>query len=232
MLTARTDDGGHLVGRVFLSDGATPGAGFTVFVGSYSRDTGRLEAIDQTTTDATGTFAFARSLPAERLRRRRVRRRQRTARRRAGQHPAAAHDVGQHRARSHWRGRGRGLQRQRPAAGGRARRRRTSRSSQTDVNGFFRIEGVPAGPRTHRGRRSGHAPPRIRAGRRPAWSDGDARRSRLESRATITGRVLDANGIPVPARDGPHSERRRLHVRLRERQRRLHASPTCRSATT
>jgi hypothetical protein len=62
-LVAQPDEGGRLVGRVFLADGATPGAGFTVYVGRYDRDHSSIAAVDQTQSDATGTFAFARTLP-------------------------------------------------------------------------------------------------------------------------------------------------------------------------
>ncbi len=196
VLTARAEDGGRLVGRVFLSDGATPGSGFTVFVGSYDRDTGRLEAIDRTTADATGTFAFARTLPQ-------------------GSYDVVAFDAGTQqlgvvRAGVQARlttsvsivleatGAVEGVvfnaigapQAGALVAGGVA-------LVQTDTNGFFRLEGVPAGRRTIEAgdpvtRRRGSAEVVVLAGQTVSAA------IRLEARATITGRVLDASGAPVP----------------------------------
>ncbi len=196
VLTARADDGGRLVGRVFLSDGATPGNGFTVFVGSYDGATGRLEAIDRTTSDATGSFAFARTLPP-------------TA------YDVVAFDSGTQQlgvVRA-------GIQSRlttsvsivleatgfvegvvfnasgapQPGAlvaGGVA-------LVETNANGFFRLEGVPAGRRRIEAgdpvtRRRGSAEVVVLAGQTVSLA------IRLEARATITGRVLDANGVPVP----------------------------------
>ena len=196
VLTARSDDGGHLVGRVFLSDGVAPGVGFTVFVGSYSRDTGRLEAIDRTTADETGTFAFARTLPPN-------------------GYDVVAFDAGtgqlgvvhagiQPRLTTsvsivlEATGMVEGVvfnasgapQAGALVAGGLA-------LVQTDANGFFRLEGVPAGPRRIEAgdpvtRRRGSAEIVVLPGQTVSAA------IRLEARATITGRVLDANGTPVP----------------------------------
>ncbi len=68
---------------------------------------------------------------------------------------------------------------------------------QTDANGAFRIEGVPAGKRTIQAgdpvtRRRGSAEVNVLPGQTVVAA------ITLEARATITGRVLDANGNPVP----------------------------------
>src|SRR5439155_17873224 len=63
-LVTQPQDGGRLMGRVFQSDGTTPGSGFAVYVGQYKRKDGTIAAVDQATTDGTGTFAFSRALPA------------------------------------------------------------------------------------------------------------------------------------------------------------------------
>ena len=78
----------------------------------------------------------------------------------------------------------------------------------TDANGFFHIDGVPAGTAYDRGRRSGDAAPgSAQVTVLPGQTVNAA--ITLESRATIIGRVLDANGNPVtgasvriPAVDG------------------------------
>ncbi len=91
---------------------------------------------------------------------------------------------------------------------------------QTDANGFFRSVGVPAGPRRIEAgdpvtRRRGSAEIVVLPGQTVSAA------VRLEARATITGRVLDANGNAGAARHGPHPEPGRLYVRLRQRQRRV-----------
>ncbi|MCI0438824.1 MAG: carboxypeptidase regulatory-like domain-containing protein [Chloroflexi bacterium] len=57
-LVHQPDQAGRLVGRVFHSDGATPAAGFDVYVGSYDRRTSTIAAVDQTVTNESGSFAF------------------------------------------------------------------------------------------------------------------------------------------------------------------------------
>ncbi len=196
VLTARPDDTGRLVGRVFLSDGVTPGAGFNVYVGSYNRDKGTIAAVDQTTTDSSGTFTFARALPQQ-------------------SYHVVAFDPGSQQlgivnatvaARLTtsvsivlealgavegvvFNARGEPL----PGAlvaGGVA-------LVETNANGFFRIEGVPAGRRTIEAgdpvsKRRGSADVNVLPGQTVTAA------ITLEARATITGRVLDANGNPVP----------------------------------
>ena len=196
VLTARTDTGGLIVGRVFMSDGLTPGAGFPVFVGAYDRFTGTISALDRTIADATGTFAFSRTLPS-------------------GGYDVVAVDAGTQQLGI---ARAAVLPHQTTSvsivleatgvvegvvfspsgqpvpgalvAGGLA-------IVETNANGFFRLEGVPAGRRT------------IQAGDPVTFKRGSADLTvlagqtvsaavTLEARATITGRVLDANGAPVP----------------------------------
>jgi hypothetical protein len=190
------EGGGRLVGRVFLADGATPGAGFIVYAGQYRRDKGTIAAVAQTTTDATGSFVFADVLPV-------------------GDYDVVAVDPATQQIGTTkvsisanltgsvsitleatgavegvvFNGRGQ------PAggaviAGGVA-------LAVADGNGFFRIEGVPAGLRTIEAgdpvtKRRGSAQVNVLPGQtvRVAIT--------LESRATIVGRVLDANGNPVP----------------------------------
>ena len=197
VLTARAEDGGRLVGRVFLSDGATPGAGFTVFVG--------LGTIG---TAATSRPSIERPLtPPERSRSR--------GRCRRGSYDVVAFDAGTQqlgvvRAGIQARlttsvsivleatGAVEGVvfnaagapQAGALVAGGVA-------LVQTDANGFFRLEGVPAGRRTIEAgdpvtRRRGSAEVVVLAGQTVSAA------IRLEARATITGRVLDASGAPVP----------------------------------
>jgi hypothetical protein len=196
VLTARAEDGGHVVGRVFMSDGSTPGAGFAVYIGSYDRQRGTISAVDRATTDATGTFAFARTLPP-------------------GQYDVVALDPGTQQlgavrttvsARQtssvaillEATGAVEGVvfnARNEPVAG--ALVAGGLALVETDANGFFRIEGVPAGRRTIEAgdpvtRRRGAADVIVLAGQTVSAA------IKLEARATITGRVLDATGTPVP----------------------------------
>jgi hypothetical protein len=196
VLTARADNGGRVVGRVFLSDGSTPGAGFAVYIGSYDRDRGTIGAVDRATTETTGTFEFTRTLPP-------------------GQYDVVAVDPGTQQlgavkatvlARQttsiaivlEATGAVEGVvfnARGEPVAG--ALVAGGLALVQTDANGFFRVEGVPAGRRTIEAgdpatRRRGAAEVVVLAGQTVAAA------IRLEARATITGRVLDANGAPVP----------------------------------
>src|SRR5439155_1269610 len=56
------EQAGRLIGRVFLTDGATPAAGFSVYVGTYDRRTSTVAAVTQGVTDSAGSFAFDRLL--------------------------------------------------------------------------------------------------------------------------------------------------------------------------
>ncbi len=195
-LVAQPDAGGRLVGRVFLSDGATPASSFTVYVGKYKRDSATIAAVDQATTDSTGSFAFGRTLPT-------------------GPYDVVAVDPasGQLGAASVtivaqttssvsivlestgavegvvFNGRGE------PVAG--ALVAGGAALGTTTANGFFHIDGVPAGTHTIEAgdpvtRRRGSAQVTVLPGQTVNAS------ITLESRATIVGRVLDANGNPVP----------------------------------
>src|SRR5207245_2986169 len=61
-LIKRPEQAGRLIGRVFLSDGATPAVGFTVYVGAYDRQTSTVAAVTQVLTDSAGSFAVDRIL--------------------------------------------------------------------------------------------------------------------------------------------------------------------------
>ena len=196
VLVTQADETGLLVGRVFLSDGTTPAANFEVYVGHYDRSSGALRAIDRTTTDAAGSFAFSRRLPP-------------------GVRDVVAFDPGTQQvgvahasivalqttsvsivleAVGAVEGvvfNAQGLpQPGAVVAGGAA-------LVTADANGFFRIEGVPAGPRTIQ---AGDPVTRRRGESRVTVLPGQTVSAAitLEARATITGRVLDANGNPVP----------------------------------
>lgn len=196
VIVNQPDDGGRLIGRVFLSDGLTPAAGFRVFVGTYTRSAGTIAAIDATTTDASGSFSFARILPAD-------------------SYDVVAVDTATGQVGSTrvgivalttsavnivmeatggvegvvFNASGQPV----PGAlvaGGVA-------LVQTDANGRFLIEGVPAGKRTIQAgdpvtRRRGAAEVNVLPGQTVTAA------VTLEARATITGRVLDADGQPVP----------------------------------
>ncbi|MGE5243271.1 MAG: Ig-like domain-containing protein [Betaproteobacteria bacterium] len=195
-LVTQPQEDGRLLGRVFQSDGATPAAGFTVYVGTYHRDDGTIAAVDQTETDATGSFAFSRTLPP------------------AGYDVVAVDPASGQLGAAHadvvarttssvsivleavgtvegvvFNGRGEPVKGA-VVAGGVA-------LVTTDANGLFRIDGVPAGTKTIEAgdpvtRRRGSADVTVLPGQTVSAS------ITLESRATITGRVLDANGNPVP----------------------------------
>ena len=196
VLVTQPDGGGQLMGRVFLSDGTTPGAGFTVYVGRYHRDSATIDAVDQTLADAAGIFAFTRSLPAgpydvvavdpatQQLGATTVNVIARTA----NAATIVLESVGAVEGVV-FNGRGERLAGA-LVSGGVA-------LATTDVNGFFRIEGVPAGSRTIEAgdpvtRRRGSAVVTVLPGLTASAA------ITLESRATMTGRVLDANGNPVP----------------------------------
>ncbi len=188
--------GGTLVGRVLLSDGATPAANFSILIGSYNRRTSTIAAVDQTRTDSTGTFAFSASLPA-------------------GGYDVVAVDeatgqLGSTRASvvaltttsvsivMETTGAVQGVvfsASGQPVPGALVAGGLTLVT--TDANGFFRIEGVPAGRREIQAgdpvtRRRGSANVDVLPGQTVVAA------VTLEARATITGRVLDANGNPVP----------------------------------
>jgi hypothetical protein len=196
ILTGRSDDGGRVVGRVFLADGTTPGAGFAVYVGAYDRTRGTISAVDRTTTDATGTFAFGRALPQAGydvvavdpgsqqigIARASVLARQTTSVSVVLEATGAVEGVV-------FNARGE------PVAG--ALVAGGIALVETDANGLFRIEGVPAGRRTIEAgdpvtRRRGAADVVVLAGQTVSAA------VTLEARATVTGRVLDASGNPVP----------------------------------
>ncbi len=189
-------DGGTLVGRVFLGDGVTPASGFTVLVGQYNREKASIAAVDQTQTDATGSFAFGRTIPA-------------------GGYDVVAVDVATGQIGSTrtnvialtttavnimmeatgavegvvFNASGQPVARALVAGG--------LTLVETDANGLFRIEGVPAGKRRIEAgdpvtRRRGSAEVNVLPGQTVVAA------ITLEARATITGRVLDANGTPVP----------------------------------
>jgi hypothetical protein len=189
------DDGGRLIGRVFLSDGQTPAVNFRVLIGTYSRKNATISAIDSTTTDVTGSFAFARLLPS-------------------GQYDVVAVDdatgqLGTTKANvvalttnaasivMEATGAVQGVvfnASGQPVAG--ALVAGGLALVETDVNGQFRLEGVPAGKRTIEAgdpvtRRRGSADVNVLPGQAVAAA------ITLEARASITGRVLDANGQPV-----------------------------------
>ncbi len=57
-LILKTTGLGNLTGRVFLADGVTPGVGFSVYVGSYDRRSDSVSAVDNTESDGAGAFGF------------------------------------------------------------------------------------------------------------------------------------------------------------------------------
>jgi hypothetical protein len=167
-----------------------------VFVGTYSRDNAQIEALDRTTTDATGTFAFSRSLPpggydvvavdaaTEQLGIARVG----VAARQTASINVVLEAVGAVEGVV-FSARGE-PQPGALVAGGAA-------LVETDANGFFRLQGVPAGRRTIEAgdpvtKRRGSAAINVLPGQTVTAA------VTLEARATIIGRVLDAAGAPVP----------------------------------
>jgi hypothetical protein len=196
VLVAQPESAGLVTGRVFLADGITPGTGFTVYVGRYDRQNASIAAVDSTTTDASGSFTFARGLPPN-------------------SYDVVAVDpaTGQLgtskvsvlanvtsslsivlESTGNVEGVVRNAQGQPVAgaviAGGLA-------LGTADANGFFRITGVPAGSRTIEAgdpvtKRRGSATVTVVPGQTVSVA------ITLEARATITGRVVDANGNPMP----------------------------------
>lgn len=196
VLTERPEDGGRVGGRVFLSDGVTPAARFPVYIGNYQRGSLKIEALDQTVTDDTGSFTFPSFIPAQRWQVVAV--------------DTATGQVGVVEASVVARtaitvaivmeatGQVEGVvfdASGRPVAG--AVVAGGIALGETDGNGFFRIEGVPAGRSTIQAgdpvtRKRGAAVVEVLPGETVTAA------ITLEARATVRGRVLDANGNPVP----------------------------------
>jgi hypothetical protein len=189
------ETGGTLIGRVFLSDGETPAQDFQVFVGGYDRLNSRINAVDQTRTDATGSFAFATRLPENGydvvavdaatgqigVTRATIVAQSTTAVSVVMESSGAVQGVVFNAGGQPVEGA--------LVAGGVA-------LVTTDANGAFRLEGVPAGKRTIEAgdpvtRRRGNTEVNVLPGQTVTAS------ITLEARATITGRVLDANGTPI-----------------------------------
>ena len=180
---------------MFLGDGATPAVGFTVYVGSYDRRTSAVAAVSQAVTDAAGSFAFDRIL--------------------AGSYDVVAIDPATRQVgitgatvvaqitnstnvvlEALGSVEGVVFDAQGHPAGGALVAGGLS-LSQTDANGFFHIDGVPVGQRTLQAgdpvtKRTGSVQVTVLPGQTVRAS------VTLEARATIVGRVLDANGAPVP----------------------------------
>lgn len=196
ILVERPEDGGRVGGRVFLSDGITPAAGFPVYIGEYNRNRARIAAIDQTVTDGTGSFMFPTVIPE-------------------GSRQVVAVDVATGQvgvvaasvlARTtttvaivmEATGEVQGVvfdASGRPVAG--AVVAGGIALAETDVNGAFHITGVPAGRSTIEAgdpvtRKRGSAVVQVLPGEVVTAA------ITLEARATIRGRVLDAAGNPVP----------------------------------
>ncbi len=186
---------GRLIGRVFRSDGATPAEALRVLVGSLRGGLREMEVFDESTSDAAGGFAFE-NLPARTFSL-------------VALDPASG-EIGYSQvlvedglttsanvvlqATGAVEGVVRDAQGNVVAgalvAGGTA-------LGTSDANGFFTIEGVPPGERVIEAgnplnRRRGRATVTVLAGRTSSVAIA------LEARATLVGRVLDANGNPVP----------------------------------
>lgn len=195
VLATPKDHIGKLQGRVFKSDGVTPAANFQVYVGSKTTDPTEFSAVAQATTDASGSFSFE-SLrestydviaidPAT----------QQLGRGSAGVVALRTSYVAiVMQSTGSVQGIVRNAQDQ-PVSGALIAGGTTL--GVTDANGLFTIDGVPAGPAT------------ISAGDPVTHRQGSANVTvlpgqtvqvviTLEARASITGRVLDANGQPVP----------------------------------
>jgi len=188
---------GTLTGRVFRSDGSTPAGGFLVYVGSLSFAGGKpvIRAVDQGVTDAAGSFAFTQLLantydvvavdPA-------TRQLGKTRTEVIAQVTNATSVVME--AFGSVEGVVRDAQGQ-PVAG--ARIAGGTALVETDANGFFHVDGVTAGTISieagnPQNKRRGSATVTVLPGQTVTAA------VTLEARATIVGRVLDANGQPVP----------------------------------
>lgn len=196
VLVAQPESAGRLTGRVFLADGISPGAGFIVYVGKYDRQTASIAAVDSATTDASGSFTFARGLPPDSYDVVAVD----PATRQLGTTKASV--VANVTSSVHivlestgavegvvFNAQGNPVSGA-VIAGGIA-------LGTADANGFFRITGVPAGARTIE---AGDPVTKRRGSTNVTIVPGQTVRVAitLEARATITGRVLDANGNPMP----------------------------------
>jgi hypothetical protein len=191
---------GRLTGRVFLSDGETPAEGFQVFVGRIGADSNgnpNISAVAQTVTDSSGSFTFENLPPGQ------------------GAYDVVAVDrasrqVGRTNAQVSagmtattyvimpalgavegivYNAQGR------PVAG--ALVAGGVALGTADANGYFRIEGVPSGKTAIEAgdpvtKRRGSAQVNVLPGQTVNAA------ITLEARATITGRILDANGNPKP----------------------------------
>ncbi len=196
LLVLRVADAGRLAGRVFLADGQTPAEGYSVYVGGYDRNDSTIAAVGVTTTDAAGSFAFERLRP--------------------GRYDVVAVDPGRQEigvasavqvvtattafARIVLEATGdvSGIvldAQGNPVPGALIAGGLTLGTA--DAAGQFQIVGVPAGRRTIEAgdpvtKRRGRADVTVLSGQTVPIV------MRLEARATIEGRVLDANGVPVP----------------------------------
>jgi hypothetical protein len=203
VLSVSGDRFGRLTGRVFHSDGQTPVAEAQVYVG-FPRTSTVFSAVGQTMTDATGAFSFDAL--------------QETAGPPVG---PQSYDVVAVAPGTQQVGRTSGIKviagatsatvvvmEATGSVAGVVRNARVEvvpgaliaggiALGVADANGLFRIDGVPAGLRTlHAGdpvtKRRGSKAVTVLPGQTVNVA------IELEARATIVGRVLDANGQPVP----------------------------------
>ena len=201
VLSVSPDRIGRLTGRVFLSDGATPAVDFPVYVGrggNDALDNPRFDVAGQAVTDETGSFAIERLQESGTVSYSVVALDPATGQ---SGHGSVAIQPG--RTSSvvlvmEPTGRVRGIvynAQGAPVAGALVAGGTTL--GETDASGRFEIAGVPAGPATIEAgdpvtRRRGSASVTVVAGQVVDVV------VRLEARATIAGRVLDASGHPVP----------------------------------
>lgn len=196
VLVNQPDDSGRVVGRVFQSDGVTPASGFPVYIGTFSRQSLSIGALDQATTDATGSFAFAAPIPAQGWAVVAVD--PATGQIGVAQASVVARTTTSVSIVLEATGFVEGVVfdasgRPKPGAvvaGGVA-------LVETDANGRFRLEGVPAGSTTIE---AGDPVTKKRGSAVVNVVPGQVTQAAvtLEARATIRGRVLDASGNPVP----------------------------------
>ena len=196
VLVNTQDEAGRLTGRVFLSDGITPAVGFTVYVGDYDPVRATIGSIDQTTTDEAGVFEFE-SVPAQSWDIVAVD----FATGQIGSTPNVAvlpRTTSSANVIMDALGAVEGVvfnAQGQPVPG--ALIAGGLELGEADENGFFRIEGVPAGKRTIQAgdpvtKRRGQAEVTVLPGDTVNIS------ITLEARATIVGQVTDAAGNPVP----------------------------------